>query len=253
MNGKLAEHSANTEQNWQYQNWQYHLCDGLEKLAQAYRYAYDTDSSIWDFAVELETLIKIGLNYNDLRWLLLKDYIEHALERTSRNHQHREYESACDSRFHENSCFVLSDLGYDFNTKMKTAVLASRSTVVSQVNGFNPVDQSETEPQVQAVYYANPEPSPAWYAETHEFYVGTKLVKEFKLPSANQETILTAFQEEGWPKRIDDPLPPGHGVDPRRRLHDTIRGLNRNQKVKMIRFMADGTGEGIRWKLRADE
>jgi hypothetical protein len=34
------------------------------------------------------------------------------------------------------------------------------------------------------------------------------VVKEFKLPAPNQETILTAFQEEGWPPRIDDPLPP---------------------------------------------
>jgi hypothetical protein len=64
-----------------------------------------------------------------------------------------------------------------------------------------------------------------------------------------QEAILMAFEEEHWPPRIDDPLPAHPDLLPKRRLHDTIKGLNRKQKNCLIRFMGDGTGEGIRWEL----
>jgi hypothetical protein len=64
-----------------------------------------------------------------------------------------------------------------------------------------------------------------------------------------QEAILIAFEEERWPPRIDDPLPGSPDLLPKRRLHDTIKSLNRNQKNRLVRFMGDGTGEGVRWEL----
>ncbi len=60
--------------------------------------------------------------------------------------------------------------------------------------------------------------------------------------------VLTAFEEEAWPVRIDDPLPPHPEQDPKRRLHDTITSLNRHQRRPLIRFVGDGSGEGIRWE-----
>ena len=57
------------------------------------------------------------------------------------------------------------------------------------------------------------------------------------------------FEEEEWPPRIDHPLPQMPEQDPRRRLHDTIKCLNRNQKHPLIRFHSDGTGEGVVWEL----
>ena len=59
------------------------------------------------------------------------------------------------------------------------------------------------------------------------------IVKEFKVPAANQEAILAAFQEEGWVPRIDDPLAPQLNQDSKRWLHDTINSLNRNQKHEL--------------------
>ena len=85
---------------------------------------------------------------------------------------------------------------------------------------------------------------PKWDRERRQIRVGEHIVKEFKLPAPNQETILTAFEEEGWPPRIDDPLPPVPDLDPRRRLHDTIQALNRKQRQDLLRFMGDGSGEG---------
>jgi hypothetical protein len=89
---------------------------------------------------------------------------------------------------------------------------------------------------------------PRWDHQRRQLCMGAQLVKEFKLPSPNQETVLMAFEEESWPARIDDPLPPVAHLDPRRRLHDTIKALNRKQKRYLIRFRGDGSGEGIRWE-----
>jgi len=91
--------------------------------------------------------------------------------------------------------------------------------------------------------------APAWDAERRELRLGLVMVKEFRQPAKNQETILAAFQEENWPPRIDDPLPGGDNRDARERLHNTVNRLNR-QPVRMIRFLLDGTGQGILWELR---
>jgi hypothetical protein len=34
------------------------------------------------------------------------------------------------------------------------------------------------------------------------------------VPAGNQELMLSAFQEEGWPEHIHDPLPGNHLTDP---------------------------------------
>jgi hypothetical protein len=65
--------------------------------------------------------------------------------------------------------------------------------------------------------------------------------------------VLTAFQEEGWPEWIADPLPPEPGQDAKRRLNDTIKRLNDNQQVQLIRFRGDGTGQGVLWEAVASQ
>jgi hypothetical protein len=73
------------------------------------------------------------------------------------------------------------------------------------------------------------------------------LIKEFRRPAINQELVLAVLEEEGWPPQIDDPLPPVDNIDPKVRLHDTIKGLNRHHMYQIIHFRGDGTGRGIRW------
>jgi hypothetical protein len=89
---------------------------------------------------------------------------------------------------------------------------------------------------------------PQWDAAYRELRLGKCVVKEYRVPSVNQEAILSAFQEEGWPHRIDDPLPPQENIEPKCRLHDAIKRLNRSQKDRLIRFRGDGTGEGVCWE-----
>jgi hypothetical protein len=94
---------------------------------------------------------------------------------------------------------------------------------------------------------------PLWDRDRHELRLGTELIKQFKLPSPNQETILSVFHEENWPARIDDPLPPSKRINTKQRLHDTIKSLNRNQRTRLLRFLGDGTGEGVRWELIVEQ
>ena len=38
--------------------------------------------------------------------------------------------------------------------------------------------------------------------------LGGRIVNRYRVPSPNQEAIRAAFQEKGWPHRIDNPLSP---------------------------------------------
>jgi len=88
--------------------------------------------------------------------------------------------------------------------------------------------------------------APVWDSARRELRLDGIVLKRFRQSAKNQETILAAFQEEGWPPRIDDPLPGGDNVDARDRLHNAVRKLNQ-QKIHLIRFLCDGTGQGITW------
>ena len=87
-----------------------------------------------------------------------------------------------------------------------------------------------------------------WDAQLRELRVGDVVLKRFRQPAVSQETILAAFEEEGWPLHIDNPLPGHDDGDAVDRLHGAVRRLN-NQRKGLIRFECDGRGEGVFWKL----
>ena len=113
------------------------------------------------------------------------------------------------------------------------------------------LDQPATEFSKQQVskQQVSKSPLPRWDRERRELTVNGCVVKHFKWTAVNQEAILSAFEEEDWPYRIDDPLSPQPGQDSKRRLGDTIKCLNRKQKEALIHFRGDGTGEGIVWEF----
>ena len=92
-------------------------------------------------------------------------------------------------------------------------------------------------------------PNPTWDPDLRELRVGALVIKRFRQPARNQVTVLASFQELLWPRRIDDPLTGNSGIEPKRRLRDTIFALNRSHVTKkVLAFEADGTGTGIIWK-----
>ena len=93
---------------------------------------------------------------------------------------------------------------------------------------------------------------PKWLPEKRQLTFDGRVIKQFRVPSCNQEAVLMAFEEEGWPPRIYDPLIPKNGIEMKRRVMETIKSMNRWHKQKVIRFFGDGTGRGICWRLEAE-
>lgn len=91
--------------------------------------------------------------------------------------------------------------------------------------------------------------TPHYDNELRRITVGGVLIKKYHEPSRNQIAVLIAFEEAGWPAVIDDPIP-GSRVEPKRRLRDTVAGLNASHRAKnIVLFHAENDGEGISWEL----
>lgn len=92
--------------------------------------------------------------------------------------------------------------------------------------------------------------APTWDIQLRELRYEGKIVKRFRVAAQNQEMVLSAFEEDGWPAYIDDPLPPTGDRLPQVRLQQTIQQLNRHQITPIIHFRGNGRGDGIMWALR---
>jgi hypothetical protein len=212
---------------------QRHLLPGVQLLLRAYDYAEETSRDPWDFAVEIADLGRIGMTNSDCRWLVCNGWAHLAVELKPRPGEMRRFRHEMGLTIHRRTCVVLTRDG------MRVArQLAASFHKDLRIDG---IDSASSEAICQV--------APKWDRDRHELRFGDLLIKQFKLPSPNQETILVVFEEENWPPRIDDPLPPSEAVDAKQRLHDTIKNLNRNQKHRLLRFMGDGTGQGVRWEL----
>jgi hypothetical protein len=210
------------------------LVPGLLLLLQASRSAEQCGRSPWEFAVEIGELQGAGLSHAHLRWLVCHGYAEHACERTSGQDANRSFEPSTNISFSASTCFVLTALGLPFIAQ----IVDERATV-----------QLLPPPPDEGVQAARP--VPRWDCKRRELWWGEVLVKSFRVPAENQETVLAALEEEGWPERIDDPLRQASCRDAKARLHDTIKALNRSQTNAMLRFHGDGTGQAVLWRLNA--
>ena len=207
----------------------------LSLLLEAHGYASELGRPLWDFAVEIASLHSAGATISALRWLVCHRYVEHARETTTYDDVSRTFELSAGLRFSKRTCFILTKAGAAFAGSTLARFQPRRSHVEFE--------------RIEADSRGENGVKPTWDCERQELRLGGVVVKQFKVPATNQELILAAFEEENWPVRIDDPLPPHPEQDPKRRLHDTITSLNRNQRRALIRFLGDGSGQGVRWAL----
>lgn len=209
----------------------------LEMLLDGHDYAVELGRDLWDFAVEIEALRSAGFGNNEFRWLVCRGLVDHAPETTLAGQQDRTFQTSPHGpglKFSRRTCFVLTEPGIEF-VREALAPYRHRQDAAAAPSGNGQATRRGLKPR--------------WDRDRQELRLGDELVKQFKVPAANQERILAAFEEEGWPVCIDDPLPRHPEQDPKRRLHDTINSLNRNQKKFLIRFLGNGTGQGVRWQL----
>ncbi len=86
---------------------------------------------------------------------------------------------------------------------------------------------------------------PVWDRDLFTLSWRGEVIRVITREAESLEPLLRAFQDANWPSRIDNPLTDENGVDPRERLHNAVKHLNRQQPMR-IRFERDGHG-GICW------
>jgi hypothetical protein len=205
---------------------------GITQLLEAAFYAVDCGSATWQFAIEIANLHACGLTINDLRWLLSKGYIEHAIEMgPDLQWGPRKFRRGKSPRFERRSCVVLTDLGIPFAQKLCQPK----------------EDDGRADPPAPPLSTSADADVPRWDAAGRLLWLGSTLVKKFTVPAPNQELILSVFDADSWPSCINDPLPLSENIDPKRRLHDTITRLNQSHASPLIHFAGNGTGHGVRW------
>lgn len=216
---------------------------GLVLLLEAHCYAEEMNLDPWGFAVEIECLRSAGLTNSDIRWLVCKELVEHAHEVTTIEDAKRRFRRIASLTLTKSCCFILTATGVSFVRRLCTSAPnreAAASPSAAEYDAWLTENSHAEESRTRHF--------PKWDSVRRELRMGGQVVKHFRVPAPNQERVLAAFEEESWPPRIDDPLPPEPELDPKRRLHATINSLNGRQKKRRIRFVGDGTGEGICWE-----
>lgn len=206
-------------------------------LLEAQDAARDAGRNVHDFAVPLQEFRAAGVYSADIRWLICMRYVSQAVPGPAGSRGAR---TACppDSlAITDASCFILTAAGADLGHAL--AVHAEDGA-----SGPAPAHDGNGDAAAQD--------RPCWDDDLLELRFNGLLVKKFRQPSPDQEIILASFEELGWARRIDDPLPPRYGQTNQQRLHSAIRRLNNHQQHELLSFRSDGRGQGICWVPRAD-
>jgi hypothetical protein len=226
--------------------WPIELTAAATLLLRAAALAEESQSPLWDFAVEISDLFAQGVTRVDLRWLKCRGLVENLDEFSYGAAQHRQFRSTGSLTFSDSTCFVLTTLGLQAARLLLANCRAKKGeTIADSSLELHPACYEE----FVSVDSELSELKPVWNADIFRLSIGHLVVKEFRGPAKNQQRILAAFQEEDWPLRIDDPLPPIAKLEPVRRLHDTVAALNRHQRNRLLRFSADGVGRGVKWTI----
>jgi hypothetical protein len=169
-----------------------------------------------ELAFEVGALRAAGLTKADLRWLLDKNYLQWMVEKTRAAEKQRVFRGRSESSFSDRNRLVLTSAGFRAARLLLAAI-------------------------------------PYYDRELRELWARGELVKRFTQPAHDQDTVLSTFEDLGWPRRIDDPLPLKRGRQSAKlRLRDTIKRLNQHQQRPLLRFRGNGIGVGILWEF-ADE
>jgi hypothetical protein len=213
----------------------------LDALVTAFNYAEDSQTDRWQFAIGIAELQASGATLADLRWLILRRFAEHGLETTIPGDAERSFRELVPTAFPEETCFVLSPAGA---SNLKKVVHASQKVTA-------PIESQPTVATSSGQLPPDSRLTPEWDPARRELRYWGQVIKRYRVPAQNQELVLTAFQESGWPECIDDPLPPVPDQDSKERLQATIKSLNRNQLSRAVKFHGNGNGQQVYWQAAA--
>lgn len=86
---------------------------------------------------------------------------------------------------------------------------------------------------------------PVWDADLRKLRFRGEVIRTVRPKAEHVLTLLNVFHEDGWQPRIDTPFIDGQ------KTREAIASAN--NRLKAIRFKADGTGEGIEWEVINEE
>jgi hypothetical protein len=215
----------------------------LHALLYAWTCAHDAAIDLWNFALRIDRLHNAGLTITDLRWLVAREFVCHAEETTNYGDEQRSFLPGAGYFFTPATAFVLTERGRLFAQNGTDRAL-TRSVAATAGDAIHLFDEASANGTAADGSHSRPR----WDALRRELSLDEVVIKRFRVPAPNQECILAAFQEEGWPDYIDDPLPKSNGTDPKARLHDAINRLNGRRAGNLIRFHGNGKGNGIGWR-----
>ena len=195
----------------------------LGLLEEAWNAAEQQGRAVWQFAVELHQFHALGLSHTELRLLLCEGYLEHARERIGAAGTERTFHRLGALSLPPETCFVLTAKGWE-------------------------AIHENAKPRLVTLSLPAPRDVPRWDDLLRQLWWKDLLIKHYHTPAENQERVLQAFEEDGWPVHLDDPLPARSDVEPKVRLHDTIKALNRAQQNRLLHFRSVGNGKGICWE-----
>jgi hypothetical protein len=205
------------------------------ELLQARRLSSSRRKSSLAYPVGLPSLRGKGVPHSALLLMLYQGHIEHFhLGETHRNDRHvpQRVDSLLMQEF---SAFALTEAGDAY----------AKNALNNKGMGF-----SEDALRVLLEMLNGPGLHPRYNKEDRLLTWGVHVVKRFRQPAGNQELLLIAAEELGWPAWFDDPLPRAPGQNPKVRLHNSINALNRNQKSCLIHFKGDGSARRMGWEYR---
>jgi hypothetical protein len=202
-------------------NWPGKTREVLASLSKARACAVDLGVDPCDFAIPMLNFVSTGVDESDLRWLVARGYVRF-------RDRAQPLQSAMGGIACGNISFVITEKG---------AIAANLSAAKPSSGHFFSGKTFESWFDL-----------PHWDAAVRRLWFGGELVKSFRLPAGNQVAVLAAFEDEGWPPSICDPLPFLPSRRAKERLHATIRCLNSHHVNRALRFRGDGTGESVLWE-----
>jgi hypothetical protein len=88
---------------------------------------------------------------------------------------------------------------------------------------------------------------PHWDARTDTLHCFDQRLK-VRFDAANLRVVLDAFEAQGWPRRIANPLRAGNGVTAKRKLQQTVKSLSERLRGTGLRLRMDGEAMGVCWE-----
>ncbi len=82
-----------------------------------------------------------------------------------------------------------------------------------------------------------------------ELSLAGKVLRQFHRKAENQIAILEAFQEAGWPERIESPFRSPMPYDPKHRTSDAVGELNEHQNSEWGQFSVERGTQAVLWEL----